>query len=89
MSGKSKISRSAPIGIKNLYVDLMWPQCYNRRSGTPGLLIMTFSEFIKTYAHQAYLDFCKRNRLTPKVDVVPEPKIKLCALVKSKVDIAS
>ena len=75
--------------LKNLYVDLEWSQCYNRRSGTPGLLNMTFSEFIKTYAHQAYLDFCKRNRLTPKVDVVPEPKTKLCALVKSKVDFGS
>jgi hypothetical protein len=47
---------------------------------------MTFSEFIKTYAHQAYLDFCKRNRLTPKVDVVPEIAPKLCALLKKKPD---
>jgi hypothetical protein len=45
---------------------------------------MTFSEFIKTYALQAYVDFCRRNQLTPKVDVVPEPQTKLCALVKKK-----
>jgi stringent starvation protein B len=45
---------------------------------------MTFSEFTKTYALQAYLDYCKRNHLTPKVDVVPEATIKLCALVKPK-----
>jgi len=89
MRDKSKIHKRMRQSSKNLYVDLEWPQCYNRRSGTPGLLNMTFSEFIKTYAHQAYLDFCKRNRLTPKVDVVPEPKTKLCALVKSKVDIVS
>ena len=45
---------------------------------------MTFSEFIKTYALQAYVDFCRRNQLTPKVDIVPEPQTKLCALVKKK-----
>ena len=45
---------------------------------------MTLSEFIKTYAHQAYIDFCKRNKLTPKIDIVPEPQTKLCALVKKK-----
>jgi hypothetical protein len=45
---------------------------------------MTFSEFIKTYALQAYLDYCNRNSLTPNVDVVSEPQIKLCALVKPK-----
>ena len=45
---------------------------------------MTLSEFIKTYAHQAYIDFCARNKLTPKIDIVPEPQTKLCALVKKK-----
>lgn len=46
---------------------------------------MTLSEFTKTYALQAYLGYCQRNQLTPKVDVVPEKAItKLCALVKPK-----
>ena len=45
---------------------------------------MTFSEFIKTYAHQAYLDFCRRNNLIPKIDIVPEPQTKVCALLKKK-----
>ena len=47
-------------------------------------LHMTFSEFIKTYALQAYLDYCKRNSLKPKVDVVDAKLQKLCALVKPK-----
>jgi hypothetical protein len=47
---------------------------------------MTFSEFIKTYAMNAYLDFCRRNKLDPKIDVVPEPTTKLCALVKKKLN---
>ena len=45
---------------------------------------MTFSEFIKTYALQAYYAYCKRNNIEPKVDVVPQPQTKLCALVKKK-----
>lgn len=45
---------------------------------------MTFSEFIKTYAMNAYLEFCRRNSLTPKIDVVPEPETKVCALLKKK-----
>ena len=32
----------------------------------------------------AYLDFCQRNKLEPKIDVVPEATTKLCALVKPK-----
>lgn len=45
---------------------------------------MTFSEFIKTYALQAYYDYCKRNKLEPKIDLIPPPQTKLAALLTKK-----
>ena len=49
-----------------------------------GLLFMKLSEFIKTYALQAYLDYCKRNKLEPVVDIKEVAPAKVCALLKPK-----
>lgn len=46
---------------------------------------MTFSEYIKTFSYQAYLKYCKQNKLTPNIDVNIKPP-KLCALVKPALD---
>jgi hypothetical protein len=43
---------------------------------------MKFSEFIKTYALQAYLDYCKRNSFEPLVDIKEVVPTKVCALLK-------
>jgi hypothetical protein len=51
-----------------------------------GQLFMKFSEFIKTYALQAYLDYCKRNNLEPAVDLKEVDPAKVCALLKPKTD---
>jgi hypothetical protein len=45
---------------------------------------MKFSEFIKTYALQAYLDYCKRNSFEPLVDIKETSAAKVCALLKPK-----
>ncbi len=45
---------------------------------------MKLSEFIKTYALQAYLDYCKRNKLEPAVDIKEVDPAKVCALLKPK-----
>jgi hypothetical protein len=47
---------------------------------------MKFSEFIKTYALQAYLDYCKRNSIEPLVDIKEAVPTKVCALLKPKTD---
>jgi len=49
-----------------------------------GLLFMKLSEFIKTYSLQAYLDYCKRNKLEPVVDIKEVSPSKVCALLKPK-----
>ena len=46
---------------------------------------MTFSEYINLHALRDYQEYCRKNRLTPEIDInVKVPK--LCALVKPKLD---
>jgi len=44
---------------------------------------MTFSEYISSITVKDYIEYCKRNNITPEMDVeIPVPK--LCALVLTK-----
>lgn len=45
--------------------------------------VMTFSEYVKTFAYQQYLEYCRQKGIVPELDLDVKPQ-KLCALVKPK-----
>ncbi len=49
-------------------------------------MTFTFSEYIKKHAIKQYLEYCRKNKITPNIDLNVKTQ-PVCALLKPRKDI--